>query len=143
MDKVFIGSDHRGYILKTNLIQNGIADFCDLGCYTESMSHYPDIVVAMSSRIGNNFGILICDTGIGMSIAGNSCSNLFAALCFNQDMAKMAREHNNANVLVLPAKYLNTSQAIELIRVFCNTKFREEERHVQRIEKIRLIRKQG
>lgn len=134
--KVAIGSDHRGFELKSIILSldSGL-EFEDIGCFSEEPTDYPDIANTMSQKI-QQFGILICNTGIGMSIAGNSHHNLSAALCLNEDMTYWARAHNNANVLVLGAKYIKSAIVHDLIMTFVNTEFDQKQKNNQRLKKI-------
>jgi ribose 5-phosphate isomerase B len=140
--KVFIASDHAGFFLKMFLFEELVKlDFevIDLGCDSAERSvDYPDFVEKLVSNINDNpddFGILICGSGIGMSIAANRFKHVRAALCHNSKSAKLARAHNNANVLCLGARTVKKEVALATVRVFFSTKF-EGGRHVERVKKM-------
>ena len=142
---LYIASDHAGFELKgkikSYLALKNIA-FEDLGPnHFQPDDNYPDYAAAVAQKVsaGQGEGILICDTGIGMDIAANKFKNVRAALCTNVFMAKRAREHNNANILVLGAEIGDDHQAI--IETFLQSKFTGEKRHIRRIEKISKLEK--
>lgn len=142
MIRIAIASDHRGVWLKDVLIKHlrsagyYIQDF---GCAeTEVSVDYPDYAKFVTDSINNHqskYGILICGSGIGMSIAANRSNNIRAALCFNEEMAKSARQHNDANIIVFGANYIDETTAILAIDSFLNTDF-EGGRHQNRINKL-------
>lgn len=137
--KICIGCDHRGFELKSRLIKLCPEyEFKDLGCFTPEVCDYPDLACKMSQEI-EGYGILICNTGIGMSIAANRYANLYAALCLNVDMSYTARAHNNANVLIIPAKYVTSSLAVELVVNFVSSNFDDSKKNKSRLEKIGKI----
>ena len=134
---IVIGSDHRGFELKTYIISNFGMDsvqFYDAGCYSHESCDYPEIAKNASNYI-SQFSVLICNTGIGMSIAANKLPNLTAALCINEEMAYFARKHNNANTLILGSKYITPLLSIQILNEFIQTQF-EGGRHEERIKKI-------
>lgn len=136
--KIAIASDHRGYQLKKNLIAH-FRNLLDLGCDSEESVDYPDFAQKIAQCITdgkNQYGILICGSGIGMSIAANRFPNVRAALCLNEEFAKRSRIHNNANVLVLAADFINTETAIKIATSFLANEF-EGGRHQNRIDKLR------
>lgn len=141
---IVLGSDHAGFILKNQLIDYLIKnkiEFIDLGCYTENSVDYPDYAEKLATTLKTNpqyKGILICGSGVGMSIAANRFTHIRAALCSTIEMAKLAREHNDANVLVLGARLTSTEIAIECLKAFINTEFSHDDRHIKRIKKIDL-----
>jgi len=137
---IYLGADHQGYNLKEKiksyLNELGFI-FEDMGAHgLDSQDDYPDFAKEVCEQILHdglaNFGILVCGTGIGMSISANKYKNIRAALCCSPEMARSAKEHNNANVLCLSkdADYEKT------VKAFLESKFRGEERHVRRIKKI-------
>lgn len=136
---IIIASDHAGFELKKYIIaQLKEENFIDLGCNNQDSVDYPDFAKALAKAIKEKrarFGILICGTGIGMSIAANRFSHVRAALCVSALMAQKAREHNNANVLVLGARIIENNAALECIKTFIATKFLGE-RHNNRVEKL-------
>lgn len=142
MLNVCIGSDHAGYDLKKNIIKNITKyNILDKGCDSSEKSvDYPDYAHIVAKEIMNqncHFGILICQTGIGMSIAANKHNNIRAALCHNLETASLAKRHNNANILCIGAKFINLKEAIGIIETFLQTDF-EEGRHLSRIKKIQI-----
>lgn len=141
---IAIGSDHGGYALKQEVIQylesNGVA-YKDYGCYDTSSCDYPDFAKEVCQAIVGKEcekGILICGTGIGISIAANKVKGIRAALCHDCFSAKATREHNDANVLALGGRIVGGELALMIIDLFLNTPFSNEERHMRRIEKIEL-----
>lgn len=138
---VVLASDHRGYDLKEKLKkffndQNIIT--IDVGTYSKEGVDYPDYAKLGIDKVlqdQRNVGIFICGTGIGMSIAANRNPKIRAALCYNVDAAAYARKHNDANVLVLSAKFTKRKKAINISKVFLMTEF-EGGRHARRIKKI-------
>lgn len=136
-----IASDHAGFKLKTQIIkflQEKKLKILDLGTNSLESVDYPDFAAALTDRIIEETapkGILICATGIGMSIAANRRSEIRAALCFNELTAERARLHNDANVLVLGSLITDKNPAFKMIEIFLNTNF-EGGRHAHRLNKI-------
>ena len=140
--KIIIGSDHAGFEMKHSIISNlSDIEFKDIGTDSDESVDYPDYANKLVNRVQNNiysFGILICGTGIGMSMSANRNKNIRAALCLNTKMAKLAREHNDANILVLGSRLISASEAIKCLLVFLNTKF-EGGRHQGRLNKFNNV----
>ncbi|EPP8196453.1 ribose 5-phosphate isomerase B [Campylobacter lari] len=138
-EKIYIASDHAGFVLKQeiiNFLQEKNINFEDLGPFSEDRCDYPDYAHLLSSKIDeNSFGILVCGSGIGMSIAANRHKNIRCALCNEPLSAKLSREHNDANVLALGARLIGMDMAFEIISNFINTSF-SGGRHCVRINKI-------
>jgi ribose 5-phosphate isomerase B len=137
---IAIASDHAGFELKREILSalKGVVVLSDLGTNSVEAVDYPDMAKAVVNEITSNkasCGILICGTGIGMSIAANRTPYIRAALCTNSDMARLARAHNNANILVLGAKTVSIRIALDIVKTFMETEF-EEGRHATRIAKI-------
>ena len=135
--KIFIASDHAGYEMKTAL-NNHFSSFIDLGTNSFDSVDYPDFAHKLTSEILKNegsFGILICGTGVGMSIAANRLEGIRAGLVSNVEVTRLIRQHNDANVLVIPGRFMEVKEAINCVQTFIETQF-EEGRHKQRIEKI-------
>ncbi len=138
--KIAIGSDHAGYELKESvkeyLKSKGI-EIVDVGTYSEERVDYPDYAkkVCDEVRSGANLGILICGTGLGMSIAANKCRGIRAALCLYPDMARLAREHNNANVLVMAGRLMGKELANWTVDAFLSAEF-QGGRHERRVKKL-------
>ena len=137
-EKIFIASDHAGFELKEKLVNHYGSLFNDLGTNNEESVDYPDYannLVKNINETSNGKGILICGSGVGMSIAANRDPNIRAALAFNSKVAELVRQHNDANILVLPGRFINIQEAIKCVDNFLKTKF-EGGRHKRRIEKI-------
>ncbi|WP_425363135.1 ribose 5-phosphate isomerase B [Candidatus Tisiphia endosymbiont of Hybos culiciformis] len=138
---VLIASDHSGFLLKSKIISylnNKNISIFDYGTYSQEIVDYPDYSKKVVDGILENrapLGILICGTGIGMSIAANRISEIRAALCFDLFMAERARAHNDANIIVLGAKIPNEELACQMVDKFLTTKF-EGGRHSARLSKI-------
>ncbi len=141
--KIAIGSDHAGFDLKSHLInylQSKQISVQDKGCYSSERADYPDYAHTVAQAVLNNdvdFGILMCGSGNGINMSANKHAGIRAALCWNPEIASLARLHNNANILVLPARYLTRDEAEKCVHVFLNEQF-EGGRHQQRIDKIDL-----
>ena len=136
------GSDHAGYNLKSYLISqlSSVGDFTieDVGAISEDSVDYPDFANKLSAwmeRYPNYVGVLICGSGIGISIAANRFKHIRAALCRTVEDAKLARAHNNANVLVLGSRVTSESEANAILKVFMTTEF-EGGRHQNRVNKL-------
>ncbi|MCE2964932.1 MAG: ribose 5-phosphate isomerase B [Alphaproteobacteria bacterium] len=140
IDTLYIAADHAGVDLKNALkahIEKKIIVY-DLGTDSSNSVDYPDYAEKVCQALKQNNsarGVLICGTGIGMSIAANRHRHIRAALCATPEAAKMARLHNDANVLVLGARVLDTAQALAIVDAFLATDF-EGGRHAQRVAKF-------
>lgn len=137
MTKIFIGSDHAGFELKSAILDELILehDITDFGTQSVDSVDYPLFAKQVANGVLSNkdsFGILICSTGIGMSIAANRHRGIRAALCRSMKDVKLARHHNNANVLALGATNTSIDEAIEMIKAFLTTTF-DGGRHENRI----------
>ena len=140
MKKIFISSDHAGYNLKINIIKklSKKQKIVDLGPSSKNSVDYPDYAHKLSKKVSYNkgsFGILICGSGMGMSITANKNKKIRAALCYSIKNTKLSRLHNNANIITLGERLINKNKVFNLIRVFLKTKF-EGGRHLRRIKKI-------
>ncbi len=139
MTQIAIGSDHGGYILKQEIMKKISADWVDVGTFNQESSCYVEFAKAVSMKVQNrevNFGIIICRSGIGVSIVANRYKQVYAALCLNNSMVKSARIHNNANVLCLAADYTAVDQAVEMVKIFLSTNFETGGRHEDRFNSI-------
>ena len=142
--RIAIGSDHRGFGLKEalkELLAELGHEWVDFGCQTEEPVDYPDIARPVAEAVaagGYERGILICGSGVGMSIAANKVKGVRAALCGNSFTARLARRHNDANVLCLGSWCIGQGLAEDIVRVFLSEDF-EGGRHARRLEKIRAI----
>ena len=140
---LIIGSDHRGLELKQGLLESfkDLNPIVDVGCFSQEKVHYPQIVQEVVSKIRKGdaqMGILICGSGIGVSIAANRFKNIRAALCYNEKMGEMAKKHNDANILALGADMLEIEEALKIVRAWLNSTF-ENGRHTERNEMIDKI----
>ena len=141
MKKVCIGSDHAGYSVKSTIVHwltDKGYEVKDAGTYSDAAVDYPDIAhrVAMSiSGRASEIGILVCGTGQGVSIIANKYSHIRTALCWTEEIAVKAREHNDANVLCLPGQCLGEEEAVQIVEAFLSTEF-QGGRHLRRIQSI-------
>ncbi|MCL5992490.1 MAG: ribose 5-phosphate isomerase B [Bacteroidetes bacterium] len=142
--KIAIAADHAGFEYKSKIIEwlkesgNNPIDF---GTNDSDSCAYPDYAYPAAEAVANHsayYGIIICGSGIGMSIVANKVPGIRAANCMTPEMARLARQHNNANVLTLGARLINFEIAKEIISTFLNTEF-EGGRHTKRVEKIHLL----
>lgn len=139
---IIIGSDHAGYELKKQLIAffSNKHKFTDVGTNSLDSCDYPDYAHQVAEAVSNNkyeFGILICGSGTGVNITANKHKNVRSALVWISEIAKLAREHNNANILALPARFISFEEASKIVEVFLSTNF-EGGRHLNRINKIEI-----
>jgi ribose 5-phosphate isomerase B len=144
--KISIGSDHAGYELK-ELIKNHLEEkgfeVIDKGTFSKERVDYPLFGEAVAKSVSegeSTRGIVICGTGIGISISANKVKGVRAALCTNEYMARMSRKHNDANILALGSRVLGTDLAISIVDVFLSTEF-EGGRHEKRVQLIQNIEK--
>jgi ribose 5-phosphate isomerase B len=142
--RISLGSDHAGFELKEqiksylNTITDHKLEINDWGCYSEDRVDYPDFAHKVSEEISerrSDLGILVCGSGNGISMAANKWKGIRCALCWNSEIANMARLHNDANILSLPGRYISLEEAIKCVDEFLNTDF-EGGRHSERIQKI-------
>ncbi|MAG22011.1 MAG: hypothetical protein CL943_01720 [Candidatus Diapherotrites archaeon] len=143
--QIFTASDHGGLKLKQFLNKelSGKHKIEDLGCESEESCDYPDFAEKLARKVAENkesIGILCCGTGIGMSIAANKISGVRAAVLWNNESAKMAREHNNANIICLGGCLLEEKQALDAVETFLKSEFKgtgkDGERHKRRVGKL-------
>lgn len=146
--KIAIGADHAGFTLKeelkTALLQAG-HDVIDHGTSSLESTDYPDFAAKVARQVGRGEaerGILVCSTGVGMSIAANKVHGVRAALAYNDDEVALTRSHNNANVLAFGAKYTTPASAMAMTEIFLNTPF-DGGRHERRVGKIAAIEQGG
>ncbi len=139
---IAIGSDHGGYALKQEIMkhlqQRGLA-FTDLGCYSEESCDYPEFARKVAEKVAGGEaekGILICGTGIGMSITANKVPGIRAAAVSDCFTAEATRQHNDANILCLGARTVGPGLALKITDIFLDTPFSHEERHARRIAQI-------
>ena len=137
--KICIGSDHGGYALKLELIEHLKArgfEVTDVGCDSDKSCDYPVYAKAVTDIITEkkaDLGILVCGTGIGMSMAANKVEGVRAALCHDVFSAKATREHSNANILCMGARVVGAGLAEMIVDTFVDTPFSNDERHIRRI----------
>lgn len=136
-----IASDHGGFAMKSYLIEklkeNGY-EVKDYGCYSDDSVDYPDMIHPLATDIQNgkySLGIIICGSGNGAQMTANKHPHVRAALCWNVELGKLARQHNDANILSLPGRFISNETAWDIVQAFLNTDF-EGGRHIRRIEKI-------
>ncbi len=145
MKKVLIASDHAGFELKKILLETDKkTPWVDMGTYSSDSVDYPDLADQLCQKLISEtqnsesmeiFGVLICGSGQGMAIRANRYPQIRAALCFNAEITRLSREHNNANVLVLPGRFVTPEQALEFVKIFAETKFAGG-RHSARVAKL-------
>ena len=137
--RIAIGSDHGGFALKEEIIQHLKSlghEVTDFGCFEESSCDYPVYSKKVCEEIReqhSELGILVCGTGIGMSMAANKEPGIRAALCHDVFSAKATREHNDANILCMGARVVGTGLALMIVDTFISTPFSNDERHIRRI----------
>ena len=143
---IAIGSDHGGFKLKQKIIEflkKNKHQVKDFGTYSEDSCDYPEFAYRVAKYVGRSRsrrGILVCKSGIGNSIVANKAKGVRAALCHNIKTAKLSRQHNDANILVLGAFFVDSRKAKSMIKVWLKTKF-EGGRHLRRVKQIERIEK--
>lgn len=143
MSKVIIpiGADHAGFQLKERVKAHLEAkgyEVKDFGCYSEESIDYPDYAHSVATMVEENenmLGIVICGSGNGINMTANKHQGIRSALCWKKEIAELARQHNNANVIALPARFITEEEGIEMVDVFLATAF-EGGRHQNRVNKI-------
>ena len=140
--KVSMACDHGAFKLKEELksyLEGKGYEIKDCGCYSEASCDYPDTAKAAARLVADGEcekGLVLCTTGIGVSIAANKVKGIRCALCHNEDCAKMTRLHNDSNVIAMGAKYVEPELAKKMADIFLETPFSGEERHLNRVKKI-------
>ena len=141
---IAVGSDHAGYQYKTvivGLLRDKGFKVKDFGTSSKDSVDYPDFAHPVASAVENGdagCGVLICGSGNGVAITANKHQGIRAAICWMTDLARLAREHNDANVICIPARFVSTPQAEEMVNIFLNTAF-EGGRHEKRVDKIACV----
>ncbi|NBU35177.1 MAG: ribose 5-phosphate isomerase B [Bacteroidetes bacterium] len=141
MKVIAIGCDHAGFPLKSviqSLLNERGLDILDFGTHSDASVDYPDFVHPAAEAVekGNaSLGILLCGSGNGVAMTANKHKGIRAALCWNAEIATLARSHNNANMIALPVRYLSADEALEIVSTFLDTPF-EGGRHALRVNKI-------
>lgn len=141
---IALGSDHGGYDLKCQVMEHlkerGIP-YQDFGCFDKNSCDYPDFGRAAAKAVAEGVcerGIVICTTGIGISITANKVPGVRCALCADPYLAKMTRLHNDANMLALGGGCTGKNLALEIVDTFLDTEFSQEEKHIRRIKKLEI-----
>jgi ribose 5-phosphate isomerase B len=136
-----IGADHAGFNLKGKIIEfleSKGYQVKDFGCFSEESIDYPDFAHPVAEMVEENtgmLGILICGSGNGINMTANKHKGIRSALCWNTEIAALARQHNDANIVALPARFISEQEALEIVETFLGTAF-EGGRHQRRIDKI-------
>ena len=140
---IAMASDHAGYLLKELIkafLEKSGYKVKDFGTHSEDSADYPDHVHPLATELEagkHDRGIVLCGSGNEVNITANKHQGIRSALCWTPEIARLARAHNNANVLALPARFIDEETALECVLLFLNTPF-EEGRHIKRVEKIRI-----
>lgn len=144
--KIAIGSDHGGFLLKEDLkkylLDNGF-DVEDVGTYSQDSCHYPEFAIKCANLVSEGkcrFGVIVCTTGEGVTMAANKIKGIRAGLAYNPDVARLMREHNDANVIAFGAKYLSSQEAIMMLNEFLKAEFLKG-RHEIRVNMIKNLDK--
>lgn len=143
LEKIIIASDHAGFRLKEKILKwlnSNRYEVKDIGCYSEESVDYPDYghLVANGVESGEyTFGITICGSGNGINMTANKHQGIRSALCWNEEISRLARAHNDANICAMPGRFISEPEAIVIVKTFLSTPF-EGGRHKRRIDKIPL-----
>ena len=138
---IALGSDHAGYKYKSLIVdwlKNNGYDIFDAGTHSEESTDYPDHIHPVADMIESGeakAGIILCGSGNGAAMTANKHQGIRAALCWNTELAALARQHNDANILAIPGRYVDESLALDMVKVFLTTEF-EGGRHQRRVDKI-------
>ncbi len=144
MKRIAIASDHAGFALKEKLkayLKKARFVVKDFGTYSEQSCDYPDVAELLAKAVSLkkfNRGVVICGSGIGVSIVANKFRGVRAALCHNPEIARVSRQHNDSNVLAMGSRFINATLAKKILKVWLETKF-EGGRHARRVDKINII----
>lgn len=142
--KIAFGGDHAGFVYKQELIKYVTSlghEVKDFGPYTDASCDYPDFVHPVASAVETgefDKGILLCGSGNGIAITANKHQGIRAALCWNEEIVVLARSHNDANILCMPARFISLKEALSIAELFLNTAF-EGGRHLNRVNKIACV----
>ena len=140
---IAVGADHAGFEYKTAVVRHLNQLGCqvaDYGTYSENSVDYPDFAHPVAISVEKNessFGILICGSANGVAVTANKYAGIRAAVCWQNEIAQLARKHNNANIICLPARFISLQNAFDMIHIFLNTAF-DGGRHEARVNKISL-----
>ncbi len=139
---IAVGADHAGYLFKADIVQwlnkNGYT-VLDFGTNSEASTDYPDHIHPVAEAVESSeakAGIILCGSGNGAAMTANKHQGIRAALCWNNELASLARQHNDANILSIPARFVNEAVALSMVQTFLETPF-EGGRHQRRVDKIR------
>jgi len=141
LEKIIIASDHAGFRLKEKVVRWLITsryEVKDLGCFSEDSVDYPDYAHPLADAVEKgdyDYGITICGSGNGINMACNKHQKIRSAVCWNEDISRLARSHNDANICALPGRFISEAEAIVIVKTFLTTPF-EGGRHKRRIDKI-------
>ena len=142
---IYIASDHAGYHYKTQIYNYLVKtrkhnNILDIGCYKQDTCDYPEFAhqIAKNITLTEGFGILVCGSGQGMSMAANKHQGIRAAVVWNEEVAKTTRKHNNVNVICLGSRFMELNTALRCVDVFLDTLSSNEQRHKMRIQKINI-----
>lgn len=144
MSKIALASDHAGFELKTVIIQylkEQNYETIDFGCFSDESCDYPDYAHPLALAVENDsnlVGIVCCGSGNGINMTVNKHQSIRSAICWNDQVAELARSHNNANVCSLPSRFLSFKEALKIVHIFLHTEF-EYGRHLIRINKIPIL----
>ncbi len=139
--KIAIGADHAGFLMKEKMksyLETKGIEVKDSGCFSEERADYPDFAHPVANAVEKkevDFGLLLCGSGNGINMTANKHKGIRAALCWNAEIASLARQHNDANILTLPARFITEEEAKKCVDVFFTTAF-EGGRHADRVKKI-------
>lgn len=144
MDKILpIASDHAGFELKEQLkpyLESKGFTIKDMGCFSSESVDYPDMIHPLAKSIDEGeypFGFIMCGTGNGVSMVANKYQNVRCALCWKEEISALAKQHNNANIIALPARFISFEEAKNILDAYLSASF-EEGRHLRRVNKIRI-----
>jgi ribose 5-phosphate isomerase B len=137
--KIAIGADHAGFSFKEGIAESlSVAELKDFGTYSPASVDYSDFAHPVASAVEGgefDFGILICGSANGVAITANKHQGIRAAICWNEKLATLARSHNNANIVCIPARFISLEEAKKIVQIFLSTEF-EGGRHANRVDKI-------
>lgn len=140
---ITVGSDHAGFLYKEKIItylKSAGFEVLDMGTNSEQSVDYPDFIHPVANNIEEEkaqLGVIVCGSGNGVAMTANKHQGIRAAISWNEDLAALARQHNNANVLAIPARFVDEATALEMVKVFVETEF-EGGRHERRVNKIAI-----
>ena len=146
--RIVIGADHRGYAmkewLKANLsISSKDIDWIDVGAYSDERSDYPEFAIAAVKPMREDkadYGVLICGTGVGMAITANRFAGMYAGVVWNTAVARVSKEDDNTNIVVLPSDFVSNEQAVEMVQTWLGAEFKKG-RYQQRLDMIDAIKR--